>query len=187
MNGRARYSHRVRVGWLVAVTAIVGVALVLAVNAAATPATTVLRLDGIGPLRLGMSRVTALEASRSGGGRPRGETRQKVIGYVRAHPGATASEVAGARKLSRTAVATRLVQLVKAGELAKAPRGYSASCYVAATARRVDGCLRTPEHRTPTQVRRRSSSGPGGSRRGGSTSRGQRVTRRSGRFPCTQA
>jgi predicted HTH transcriptional regulator len=56
----------------------------------------------------------------------RGQTRDKVIEYVRAHPASTAGDVAKALRLNRNSIATRLAQLVKSGELSKAARGYSA-------------------------------------------------------------
>jgi hypothetical protein len=57
---------------------------------------------------------------------PRGDAREKVIAYVRSHPGSTAGDVAKALRLNRNSVATRLTQLGKSGELVKAQRGYSA-------------------------------------------------------------
>jgi hypothetical protein len=45
---------------VLALAATVGAALVVPANAAGPPATTVLRLDGIGPLQLGMTRTAAL-------------------------------------------------------------------------------------------------------------------------------
>jgi hypothetical protein len=43
---------------------------------------------------------------------------------VASNPGATAGDVAKALGLNRNSVATRLAQLAKSGELAKAKRGY---------------------------------------------------------------
>jgi hypothetical protein len=57
----------------------------------------------------------------------RGETRRRLIEYVRANPGSTARDVASALGLNRDSVATRLAQLAKSGDLVKATRGYSAS------------------------------------------------------------
>ena len=48
-------------------------------------------------------------------GRPRGQSREQLIEYVRAHPGSTAGDVARALGLKRTSVSTRLAQLAKAG------------------------------------------------------------------------
>ena len=64
--------------------------------------------------------------SRNGRGRPRGQSREQLIEYVRAHPGSTAGDVASALGLKRTSVSTRLAQLAKAGALTKAERGYAA-------------------------------------------------------------
>jgi hypothetical protein len=60
-------------------------------------------------------------------GRPRGQSRDELIEHVRAHPGSTAGDVAKALGLKRNSVATQLTQLAKAGAIAKAPRGYSAT------------------------------------------------------------
>jgi predicted transcriptional regulator len=57
---------------------------------------------------------------------PRGDTRARVIEFVAANPGSTAGDVARALGLNRNSVATRLAQLAKSGELAKAKRGYAA-------------------------------------------------------------
>jgi len=79
--------------------------------------------------------ATTARASRTRSGRrgaaaagrgPRGDSREKVIAYVRANPGSTARDVAEALRLNRNSVATRLTQLGKSGELVKAQRGYSA-------------------------------------------------------------
>jgi predicted ArsR family transcriptional regulator len=58
--------------------------------------------------------------------RQRGQSREKLIEYLRVNPGSTAGDVAKALGLKRNSVATRLTQLAKAGALAKAERGYSA-------------------------------------------------------------
>jgi DNA invertase Pin-like site-specific DNA recombinase len=57
----------------------------------------------------------------------RDEVRARVVEYVSANPGSTASDVAKALGLKRSSLATRLSQLSKRGELVKAPRGYSAA------------------------------------------------------------
>jgi hypothetical protein len=78
------------------------------------------------------ARVSSARSGRRGvaaAGRrrgPRGDVREKVIAYVRAHPGSTAGDVAKALRLNRNSVATRLTHLGKSGELVKAQRGYSA-------------------------------------------------------------
>jgi hypothetical protein len=60
-------------------------------------------------------------------GRPAGDVRVRVVDYVAANPGSTASDVAKALGLNRNSVATRLTQLSRRGDLVKAPRGYSAA------------------------------------------------------------
>jgi hypothetical protein len=60
-------------------------------------------------------------------GSPAGDVRVRVLEYVAANPGSTASDVAKALGLNRNSVATRLTQLSKRGHLVKAPRGYSAA------------------------------------------------------------
>ena len=64
----------------------------------------------------------AAQRSRSG----RAGVRARVIEFVASNPGATAGDVAKALGLNRNSVATRLAQLAKSGELAKAERGYTA-------------------------------------------------------------
>jgi hypothetical protein len=65
-------------------------------------------------------------APRRSGSRP-GDARARVVKYVAANPGSTASDVAKALGLNRNSVATRLTQLSKRGDLVKAQRGYSAA------------------------------------------------------------
>jgi predicted ArsR family transcriptional regulator len=65
-------------------------------------------------------------APRADGARPRGQSREQIIEYVRAHPGSTAGDVATALGRKRNSVSTQLTQLAKAGALAKADRGYVA-------------------------------------------------------------
>jgi hypothetical protein len=60
-------------------------------------------------------------------GSPAGDARARVVKYVAANPGSTASDVAKALGLNRNSVATRLTQLSKRGDLVKAQRGYSAA------------------------------------------------------------
>jgi hypothetical protein len=50
--------------------------------------------------------------------------RPLVFEFVASNPGATAGDIAKALGLNRNSVATRLAQLAKSGELAKAKRGY---------------------------------------------------------------
>ena len=63
---------------------------------------------------------------RASGARPRGQSREQIIEYVRAHPGSTAGDVATALGRKRNSVSTQLTELAKAGALAKADRGYVA-------------------------------------------------------------
>jgi hypothetical protein len=56
----------------------------------------------------------------------RGQSREQIIEYVRAHPGSTAGDVATALGRKRNSVSTQLTELAKAGALAKADRGYVA-------------------------------------------------------------
>jgi hypothetical protein len=64
-------------------------------------------------------------APRARGARPRGQSREQIIEYVRAHPGSTAADVATALGRKRNSVSTQLTQLANAGALAKADRGYA--------------------------------------------------------------
>jgi predicted transcriptional regulator len=75
------------------------------------------------------SKATRRAASASSRSRTsaRGETRERILEFIRAQGPATAGEVAAGLNLNRNSVATRLSQLVKAGELQKADRGYSAA------------------------------------------------------------
>ena len=77
------------------------------------------------PQRRARRRSGATSGARRG--RPRGQSREKLIAYVSAHPGSTASDVARALGLKRNSVSTQLTQLAKAGTIAKAARGYSAT------------------------------------------------------------
>jgi predicted transcriptional regulator len=76
--------------------------------------------DGRGRRRRSNQRVSPRPRS------PRGDTRARVMEFVASNPGSTAGDVARALGLNRNAVATRLAQLAKSGELAKAERGYAA-------------------------------------------------------------
>jgi hypothetical protein len=87
-------------------------------------------LDGAEPgvaARQPAWRMRQRRARPSRGRARRGRTREQLVDYVRAHPGSTAGEVAEALGLKRSSVSTRLTQLAKSGELAKAARGYSVS------------------------------------------------------------
>jgi hypothetical protein len=56
----------------------------------------------------------------------RGQTRERIIEFIKARGPSTAGEVAKGLKLNPNSVATRLTQLAKAGDLEKAQRGYAA-------------------------------------------------------------
>jgi type II secretory pathway component HofQ len=72
------------------------------------------------------ARATASRrAPSSSKGGPRGQTRDRIIEFIRAQGPATAGEIATGLNLNRNSVATRLTQLTKAGELQKAERGYT--------------------------------------------------------------
>ena len=73
-------------------------------------------------------RQTARRAStrRSTARSRQGDTKAQVIEYLRKHDGATAGDVAKGLNMNRNSVATRLTQMVKAGDIKKAARGYSA-------------------------------------------------------------
>ena len=49
-----------------------------------------------------------------------------IIAFLTKHPQSTAGDVAKGLNLNRNSVATRLTQMMKAGEIVKAERGYSA-------------------------------------------------------------
>lgn len=68
---------------------------------------------------------SAARGTRRSSRTPRGETRTKIVAYVKANPGATAGDVAQALGLNRQSTSTRLTQLAKAGSIKKAERGYS--------------------------------------------------------------
>jgi winged helix-turn-helix DNA-binding protein len=75
----------------------------------------------------GRRRQSGQPAAPRRSGRPAGDVRVRVMGYVAANPGSTANDVAKALGLNRNSVATRLTQLSRRGDLVKAPRGYSAA------------------------------------------------------------
>ncbi|MEP6953060.1 MAG: winged helix-turn-helix domain-containing protein [Solirubrobacteraceae bacterium] len=76
------------------------------------------------PRRAHAARATS-KPRRARRSAPRGQTKGQILEHLGAHPGATAGDIAKALELNRNSVATRLAQLVKAGELAKAERGYT--------------------------------------------------------------
>ena len=56
---------------------------------------------------------------------PRGQTKGLILKHLGENPGSTAGDIAKALDLNRNSVATRLAQMAKAGEIAKAKRGYA--------------------------------------------------------------
>ena len=83
-------------------------------------------MDGVAASRPQSRARRRTTTSRDGRGRPRGQSREQIIEYVRAHAGSTAGDVATALGRKRNSVSTQLTQLAQAGALAKADRGYSA-------------------------------------------------------------
>jgi hypothetical protein len=73
-------------------------------------------------------RGTARRASnrRATTRRRRGDVKERIIGYLSDHPNSTAGDVAKGLNANRNTVATRLSQMAKAGEIAKATKGYTA-------------------------------------------------------------
>jgi Winged helix-turn-helix DNA-binding len=73
-------------------------------------------------------RATARRAStRRATARSRqGDTKAKIVAFLTKHPSSTAGEVARGLNLNRNSVSTRLAAMAKAGEIAKAAKGYSA-------------------------------------------------------------
>jgi hypothetical protein len=87
----------------------------------------VVALDGAGDARATPRRSRSVPRRRAApSGRRRRVSRGQLIEYLRAHPGSTAGDVAGALGLKRTSVSTRLAQMAKSGELTKTERGYAA-------------------------------------------------------------
>ena len=74
-------------------------------------------------------RATARRAStrRAAARSLQGDTKASIIAFLDRHPGSTAGDLAKGLNLNPGTVSTRLTQLAKAGEIKKAPRGYSAN------------------------------------------------------------
>jgi CRP-like cAMP-binding protein len=72
-------------------------------------------------------RATARRASsrRATARQRQGDTKSKIVAYLETHPGSTAGDVAKGLDLSRNSTSTRLSQMVKAGEIVKATKGYT--------------------------------------------------------------
>ena len=58
--------------------------------------------------------------------RQRGDMKAQIVSYLRHHPESTAGAVAKAINANRNTTATRLSQMAKEGEIAKAQTGYVA-------------------------------------------------------------
>ena len=73
-------------------------------------------------------RATARRAStrRAAGRRHQGDVQARIVDFLRDHPSSTAGDVAKGLNGNRNAIATRLSQMVKAGEIKKASKGYAA-------------------------------------------------------------
>ena len=73
-------------------------------------------------------RATARRAStrRATARRRQGDTKAKIVEFLSKHPQSTAGDVARGLNLNRNSVSTRLASMAKAGEIVKAPKGYSA-------------------------------------------------------------
>ena len=84
--------------------------------------------DGARPPARSLRRATARRASsrRAVARARKGDTKGRIVEYLAKHPGSTAGEVAKGLNLNRGSVSTRLTQLARLGEIAKAQRGYSA-------------------------------------------------------------
>ena len=81
-------------------------------------------LDALNGTEPATPRVRSKSRQRRGA-TVRGQTGQRIIEYLKAHPGSTAGDVSKALGLKRNSTSTRLAQLAKAGEITKAKRGYS--------------------------------------------------------------
>ncbi len=73
-------------------------------------------------------RATARRAStrRATARQRKGDLHGRIIDYLKDHPQSTAGDVAKGLNANRNTIATRLSQMAKEGEVAKAARGYAA-------------------------------------------------------------
>jgi predicted transcriptional regulator len=73
-------------------------------------------------------RATARRAStrRATARQHKGDVSAGIINYLKDHPQSTAGDVAKGLNANRNTIATRLSQMVKAGEITKASKGYAA-------------------------------------------------------------
>jgi hypothetical protein len=71
-------------------------------------------------------RATARRAStrRATARQRRGDIKGQIVAHLKSHPESTAGDVAKAINANRNTTATRLSQMVKEGEIAKASKGY---------------------------------------------------------------
>ena len=72
-------------------------------------------------------RATARRAStrRAAGRRRQSDVQARIIDFLQDHPNSTAGDVAKALNANRNTIATRLSQMVKAGKIKKASKGYA--------------------------------------------------------------
>jgi hypothetical protein len=80
------------------------------------------------PAQRSVRRATARRAStrRATARQRRGDITGRIIDYLKDHPQSTAGDVAKGLNANRNTIATRLSQMAKEGEVAKASRGYTA-------------------------------------------------------------
>ena len=62
---------------------------------------------------------------RAAGRQRQSDVQARIIDFLQDHPNSTAGDVAKALNANRNAIATRLSQMVKAGEIKKASKGYA--------------------------------------------------------------
>jgi len=81
-----------------------------------------------GPGVRAQRRATARRASRrrATARRRQGDTKARIVEFLGKHPQSTAGDVARGLNLNRNRISTRLTAMAKAGEITKAPKGYSA-------------------------------------------------------------
>lgn len=72
-------------------------------------------------------RATARRAStrRAAGRRRQSDVQARVVEFLKDHPNSTAGDVAKGLNANRNTIATRLSQMVKAGDIKKASTGYA--------------------------------------------------------------
>jgi predicted transcriptional regulator len=82
----------------------------------------------VSPAPRSVRRATAQRASarRSTARQRRGDLQERIGDYLKDHPQSTAGDVAKGLNANRNTIATRLSQMVKQGDIAKAEKGYVA-------------------------------------------------------------